>query len=227
MAMGRNGVVAAADGLASLAGARMLMKGGNAIDAIVAAAAALNVVEPMMSGMTGFGGFMMVHLADQKKTLALDMMGISPAAASRANMTERDLGEGYKAPIVWGTVAGWAEALKAHGTMSLGDVFEPAIELAAGGFPVSAFDVASITRSFDKLSQFPTTARIFLPDGRPPKVGWILKQPDLARSLERVAVEGAQSLYTGALADEIVGFLQENGGLLTKRDLAGFTVRWR
>ena len=227
MAMGRNGVVAAADGLASLAGARMLMKGGNAFDAIVAAAAALNVVEPMMSGMCGFGGFMMIHKGTEKKTLALDMMGISPAAASRGNMTERDLDEGYKAPIVWGNIAGWAEVLKAHGTMSLGDVFEPAIELAEGGFPVSAFDVASITRTFEKLSKFPTTARIFLPNGKPPKVGWILKQPDLARSFKRVAADGPEVLYSGALADEIVKFLQDNGGLITKKDLAGFKVRWR
>jgi len=226
MILGRNGVVAAADQLASLAGARMLMKGGNAVDAIVAAAAALNVVEPMMSGIAGFGGFMMIRKADNN-ILALDMQGVSPAASSPRTMTELDFDEGYKAPIVPGTLAGWAEALAAHGTMSLGDVFEPAIELAEGGYPITAFDANSIARSFDKLVKFPTTARIFLPNGKPPQVGWILKQPDLARTFRRIAMDGPDALYRGSIGDEIVAFLQKNGGHLTKQDLAGFKVRWR
>jgi gamma-glutamyltranspeptidase/glutathione hydrolase len=104
-----NGAVATADQHGSLAGLRMLMKGGNAIDAIVAAAAALNVVEPYMSGMGGFGGFMLIYLAADRKVVGLDMMGTSPAAASPGKLTEADCDAGYLAPIVPGALQGWAE----------------------------------------------------------------------------------------------------------------------
>jgi gamma-glutamyltranspeptidase/glutathione hydrolase len=224
---GRNGVVAAADQHASLAGIRMLMKGGNAIDAIVAAAAALNVTEPYMSGMGGFGGYMVIWLAADHRVAALDMMGTSPAAASASTLTEQDFDEGYRAPIVPGSLGGWAEALTRHGTMSLGDVFEPAIELAERGFVVTKYDAMTFAASAEKLTKFPTTARVFFPDGKPPREGQVVRQPGLARSFRRVAQEGADSFYRGALAREIVTFLRQNGGLLTEQDFAAFQPRWR
>ncbi|MGH6962324.1 MAG: gamma-glutamyltransferase, partial [Dongiaceae bacterium] len=188
--MGRNGVVATADQHGSLAGIRMLMKGGNAIDAIVAAAAALNVVEPYMSGIGGFGGFMLLYIARDRQVRALDMMGASPAAARIEKFTERDCDEGYLAPIVPGSLLGWATALDRYGTMSLADVFEPAIELAEGGFAVTQYDALSFAATAEKLSKFPTTARIFLPDGKPPRAGQVLKQKALARSFRRIALDG-------------------------------------
>jgi hypothetical protein len=224
---GRNGVVAAADQHASLAGVRMLMKGGNAIDAIVAAAAALNVAEPSMSGMGGFGGYMVVYLAAERKVVALDMMGLSSSAATADKFTEQDFDEGYKAPVVPGTIGGWAEALSRYGTMSLGDVFEPAIELAERGFVVTKYDALSFAAEANKLKKFPTTARIFFPDGKPPREGQVVKQPDLARSFRRIAIEGVDAFYHGELGEEIVAFLQENGGLLNKQDFASFQPRWR
>ena len=225
--MGRNGVVATADQHGSLAGVRMLMRGGNAVDAIVAAAASLNVAEPYMSGLGGFGGFMLIYLADERRVVALDMMGTSPAAATLDQFTERDCDEGYLAPIVPGALMGWTEALSRYGTMSLGEVFEPAIELAEGGLPVTRYDADVFAETAQKLAKFDSTAKIFLPAGKPPRMGQILKQKELAHSFRRIARHGPDIFYKGKMADEMVAFLEEHGGLLSKEDLAGFKVRWR
>ncbi len=225
--MGRNGVVATADLHGSLAGLRMLMKGGNAVDAIVAAAAALNVVEPYMSGVAGFGGYMLIYMARDGKVVALDLMGSSPAAARIDRFTEQDCDEGYLSPIVPGSLGGWAAALDRYGTMSLGDVFEPAIDLTEQGFVVTRFDAMTFAATASKLAKFPTTARIFLPDGKPPREGQVLNQKELARTLRHIAVAGADTLYQGELAEKIVKFLGEHGGILTLNDMRKFQVRWR
>jgi gamma-glutamyltranspeptidase len=224
---GRNGAVATADELASLAGVRIMMKGGNAIDAIVAAAAALNVVEPYMSGIGGFGGYMLIYSAAEKKVRALDGIGISPAAATLSNITEQDCRDGLKASIVPGNLALWADALAKYGALKSADVFEPAIDLAENGFAVSHYDAMTFARSAQRLAKFPTTARVFLPGGKPPREGQILKQPDLARSFRVVVKEGPDALYRGPLAREIASFYREHGGLLTQDDLASFRTRWR
>jgi len=225
--MGRNGVVATADQHGSLAGIRMLMKGGNAVDAIVAAAAALNVTEPYMSGMGGFGGYMLIYMANERKMFALDMMGTSPKAARRERFTEENCDEGPLAPIVPGSLKGWCEALSRFGTMSLGDTFEPAIELAERGFVVTRYDALALAGSASKLAKFPESARIFLPDGKAPRMGRVIRQTDLARSFRRIALDGPDTFYQGPIAKEIVDFLKANGGLLTMEDMAGFRVRWR
>ncbi len=224
---GRNGAVATADQHGSLAGLRILMNGGNAIDAIVAAAAALNVVEPYMSGMGGFGGFMLIYLAAENKVVGLDMMGTSPSAARLDMFTEKDCDQGYLAPIVPGALKGWAAALDRYGTKSLGDCFEPAIELAERGFVVSQYDELSLRGMAAKIGAFPTSARVFLPHGRAPRMGEVIKQKDLARSFRRVALNGADDFYKGDLAAEITGFFQRNGGILLKSDFEKFDVRWR
>ncbi len=224
---GRRGVVAAADYNASLAGTQILMRGGNAIDATIAACAALNVAEPYMSGIGGFGGFMMIYLAEEQRVVALDGIGRSPAASSPRTITVDDISAGYRAPIVPAALKTWAAALDRYGTMSLGDVFEPAIQLAEDGFVVSKFDAAHMSSSVDKLRQFPTTARVFLPNGRAPRMGEIIKQPDLAASMRHLARVGADDFYKGDLADRVVSFLAENGGIMTKEDLASYDVRWR
>src|SRR5262249_20074742 len=183
---GKNGVVASADEQASLAGIRIMMKGGNAIDAIVATAAALNVAEPYMSGMGGFGGYMMLYSAKEKKVLALDMMGLSPAGDRIDKMTEADFDEGYKSPVVPGNIGGWAEALRKYGTVSLGDVFEPAIELAEGNFVATHYDAQSFKASATQLAKYPTTAQIFMPDGAPPREGQGGRPPQPAPRVRKV-----------------------------------------
>ena len=224
---GQNGAVATADQHGSLAGLRILMNGGNAIDAIVSAAAALNVTEPYMSGMGGFGGCMLIYLAAEHKVVGIDMMGKSPAAARLDMFTEKACDQGFLAPIVPGALKGWAAALDRYGTMSLGDCFEPAIDLAERGFVVSKYDELSLRRMASKLSAFPTSARVFLPHGRPPRMGEIIKQKDLARSFRRVALLGADTFYKGELGTEICEFFRRNGGILQKSDFEGFDVRWR
>ena len=224
---GRKGVVASQDLQASMAGMQILRRGGNAIDAIVATSAALNVCEPNGSGMGGFGGFMMIYSARDKKVVALDMMGKSAQAASFDNMTEHDFDEGYKAPLVPGGIGGWAEALGRYGTMSLGDVFEPAIELAEDGFVVTRRDAATFAGAADKLRKFPTSAAIFMETGNTPVEGQLLKQKKLAASFRQIARDGADTFYRGEMADKIVRFLQEHGGILTKEDFARWQPRWR
>ncbi len=224
---GRRGVTAAADYYASLAGTTIMMQGGNAIDAIVAAAATLNVSEPYMSGIGGFGGFMVIHLAEENRVVGLDAMGKSPAASSPGTVTLEDFDAGYKAPIVPGALKGWAAVLERYGTMSLGDVFEPAIQLAQDGFVISKFDQLHTNGAAEKLGRFPSTTRVFFPHGRPPRMGEVIKQPELAASMRHLARAGADDFYKGDLADRVVGFLAENGGHMTKADLESYEVEWR
>ena len=224
---GRRGVTAAADYYASLAGTTIMMQGGNAIDAIVAAAATLNVSEPYMSGIGGFGGFMVIHLAQENRVVGLDAMGKSPAASSADTMTLDDFDAGYRAPIVPGALKGWAAVLERYGTMSLGDVFEPAIQLAEDGFVISKFDQFHTNGAAEKLGRFPSTTRVFFPHGRPPRMGEIIRQPELAASMRHLARAGADDFYKGDLADRVVSFLAENGGHLTKADLESYEVEWR
>ena len=225
---GARGVTAAADYYASLAGTTIMMQGGNAVDAIVAASAMLNVSEPYMSGIGGFGGFMLIYLAEENRVVGLDALGKSPAASSPETMTLDDFAAGYKAPIVPGAFKGWAAVLERYGTMSLGDVFEPAIRLAEDGFVVSRFDeIHTNGAAAEKLGRFPSTTRVMFPNGRPPRMGEIIKQPDLAASMRRLAREGADDFYKGEIGERVVSFLAENGGHMTMADLEAYDVTWK
>ena len=224
---GRTGVTACSDYYASLAGTQTMMQGGNAIDAMVAACATLNVSDPYMSGIGGFGGYMLIYLAEENRVVGLDALGTSPAASSPETMTLDDFAMGYKAPIVPGAFKGWAAALERYGTMSMGDLFEPAIQLAEDGFVISKFDERYTASSADKLSRYPSTTRVFFPHGRPPRMGEVIRQPELAASMRHLARVGPDDLYRGELADRIVAFLAEHGGHMTKADLEGYDVQWR
>ena len=164
--MGRKGMVCASHPLASQAGVRILQKGGNAVDASVAVAAALNVVEPLMSGIGG-DGFIMVYTRADDTVKVVNATGPAPYAATR----ERYLPEGI--PIkgilsmsVPGLLRGWTEAHERYGVLSLSEVLEPAVELAEEGFPVS-HTVAKAIAADELLCQFPTSAAIFTRDGSP------------------------------------------------------------
>ncbi len=134
---GRRGAVASAHPLASEAGLRMLRQGGNAIDAIVATAAALNVVEPFMSGAAGVG-YMVIKPAGADKPVVLDFIGRAPAAATPDKFEKEESKDfGIRSPLVPGSLAGWLMALERYGTMDRATVFAPAIELAEGGYPVT------------------------------------------------------------------------------------------
>src|SRR5690606_18312082 len=226
---GINGAVASAHPLASLAGLRMLQQGGNAIDAAVATAAALNVVEPYMSGAAGVG-YMVIKSAAEggDKPIVLDYIGRAPAAATPDMFPDEDTkNTGIRSPLVPGALAGWLMALERFGTMDRATVFAPAISYARDGFPVTITNNRFMSASVDRVREWETSRAAYLHDGEAPKAGSILKQPDLARTFEAFVEGGADALYGGPIGKEIARFSQENGGLLTEEDLASYKPEWQ
>jgi gamma-glutamyltranspeptidase/glutathione hydrolase len=240
------GLVTAEHPLGAQVGARILMAGGNAVDAAVATAFAMTVVEPFMSTLAG-AGTMLVHLARRAETLALDFNGCAPLAA-HAEMFP--LGDGVSSALfAWprvqgdrnvfgplsvavpGSVAGLTEALARWGTMELRDVIAPAIALAREGFVPDWYLALTTAKYVEELGAFPESARTYLRGGRsihrPATVEYADRAayPDLARSLELIARDGADAFYRGALADALVTHMQETGGLITRADLAAYRVR--
>ncbi len=227
-----HGMVATDEQLGSRAGVEILQKGGNAIDAAVATAFALAVVEPA-AGNIGGGGFMLIRLANGKTTF-LDYREVAPGRATR-DMYIRADGKldpeastiGYKSVAVPGTVAGLELALKTYGTMKLAEVMAPAIRLAEDGFPVSA----KLAREFEEerrdLQRFSVSRRIFLKDGAMYQPGEVLKQPDLGATLRRIAKNGAAEFYRGETAQMLVRDMAGLGGLITLEDLANYQPKVR
>src|SRR5436190_13816010 len=191
-----HGMVATDEELGSQAGVEILKRGGNAVDAAVAVAFALAVVEPA-AGNIGGGGFMLIRLADGKTTF-LDYRETAPGKATRDMYIGKDgkLDEeasviGYRSVAVPGTVAGLELALKTYGTMKLADVMAPAIRLAEEGFVVSEKLAAELEEESPGLQAFSASKQIFLNGGRMFKAGNTLKQPELATTLKRIAEKGA------------------------------------
>lgn len=224
--MGRNGMVTSAHYLASMAGLRVLMEGGNAVDAAVAVAAALNVVEPYMSGAGG-DGLMAITLPGAEAPVYLDYSGGAPAEATLAAMTPARMQGGASAPLVPGAVGGWLAALERYGTLPAARVFADAIRLAEEGAPVSHRNVEFFGIAADTIRDDPHAAPTFLPGGQLPRAGSVLRQPNLARTLRRIAEGGAAEFYDGALGREIVSAVRAAGGLLSEQDLRDFRVNWR
>ncbi|HET7036611.1 MAG TPA: gamma-glutamyltransferase, partial [Thermomicrobiaceae bacterium] len=224
--MGRHGVVASAHPLASAAGLRMLEEGGNAVDAAVAVAAALNVAEPYMSGLGG-DGYMLITLPGASRPLVLDYNGSVPREADPAAYTKAEQQTGPKAPLVPGAPAGWLTALERYGSMSPAEVFAPAIDYAEHGAPVTYKNTEFIAGAAERIRAFPLTAATFLPGGHPPRPGSLLRQPKLARTYRVLAEEGAHAFYHGEIGDEIVRAVRAAGGVLSTKDLAEFAVAWQ
>jgi gamma-glutamyltranspeptidase / glutathione hydrolase len=227
-------------------GARILERGGNAVDAAVATAFAMTVVEPFMSSIGG-SGTMLIHLARRGETVAIDFNGVAP---QRAHATMYRLlggvsdalfpwqkveGEvnvyGHRSVAVPGSVAGLALALERYGTMALADVLAPAIEIARDGIVPDWYLALKHAQHLEELAAFPETARVYLRHGRsiyrPPSMqaGDIVRYPDLAESLTLIAKEGPDAFYRGAIADAIADEMTRGGGLITKEDLAAYQVR--
>jgi gamma-glutamyltranspeptidase / glutathione hydrolase len=229
---GAKAMVATDEELGSKAGAEILKRGGNAVDAAVGVAFALAVVEPA-AGNIGGGGFMLVRLADGRTTF-LDYREVAPGAATR-NMYIKPDGKldeeaaviGYKSVAVPGTVAGLELALKTYGTMKLAEVMEPAIRLAENGFTVSEKLARQLQEEKAGLEKFPASRRIFLNDGKMWKAGDTLKQPELAATLKRIAKNGAAEFYDGETARMIAADMAKSGGLITLEDLAAYKPRLR
>jgi gamma-glutamyltranspeptidase/glutathione hydrolase len=225
----KSGVIAAAHPLAAEVGVEILRKGGNAVDAAVATAFALGVVEPNASGIGG-GGFMLIYLPKfiGAKVVAIDYREMAPAKATAAMFLKRGQVEvdqmkiGPRSVAVPGTVAGLTLALQKYGTMALKDVMEPAIQLAEQGFPVSKLLNSMMANNAPKLSRFPAAAKIYLKNGRPFKAGERLYQKDLAETYRLIAAQGQEVFYEGAIAEAIAKEVERSGGLITREDLANY-----
>ncbi len=222
---GRRGMIASGHPLASLAGLRVLMQGGNAIDAIVATAAALNVVEPYMSGIGGVG-YMHIYSAREQEHQILDYVGLTPAATDIELYDDAKRDRGPLSPLVPGACGGWLEALMRYGSMAPIDVFKPAIEYAEQGFALTVKNSAFFEGNASDLRRFGTGAETYLIDGQAPKPGQVLYQKDLGETLRRVAAEGADIFYRGQIAEKIARYIQEHGGPLSATDLQRFAPAW-
>jgi len=216
--------------LASRAGVEMLRAGGNAVDAAVATGFALAVVHPQ-AGNLGGGGFMLFRNSDGK-THFIDFREKAPAGATE-NMYLDPQGYpikdadvvGYKAIGVPGSVAGMVYAEKQYGKLTIAKVMAPAIKLARDGFPL-AYEDAQDLKNDRHLDEFPESKRIFQRNGNYYQPGNILKQPELARTLERIAKD-PDDFYHGAMARELAAAIRKGGGLITAEDLAAYEVKER
>ena len=223
----RHGMVASSNGLASAAGVEIMKEGGNAIDAAVATGFALAVVHPQ-AGNLGGGGFMLIRLHDGA-THFIDFRETAPGKAT-ATMYQDASGNvipdlstvGYKAIGVPGSVKGLVYAEQHFGKLGLARVMAPAIRLAREGYALSYNDASLMDRD-SRLTEFPDSHRVFQNDGKAWHEGDIFRQPELARTLERIERD-PETFYTGTMARQLADFIQKGGGLITAKDLADYKV---
>lgn len=222
-------IVVSVHELASRAGVEIMQAGGNAVDAAVATGFALAVVHPQ-AGNLGGGGFMLVRMADGHAHF-VDYREKAPAAATanmyldaQGNVVENASTVGYKSIGVPGSVAGMIYAEKQYGKLTLAQVMAPAITLARDGYPLAWQDAHELLDH--DLANFPESRRIFQRDGNNFKQGEVLRQPELAHTLERIAAN-PEDFYHGAMARELAASIQKGGGLITSDDLAHYEVKER
>jgi gamma-glutamyltranspeptidase/glutathione hydrolase len=226
--VGTKGMVVAAHPLAAEAGLAMLKAGGNAVDAAVATAFALNAAEPFASGIGG-GGFMVIHVAGTGKTTVINFREKAPAAARPTMYSEkgeaRDEWRTVKGTAVGvpGALAGWSAALRKYGTRSLAQAAARAIEIAETGFAVSATFSAINKEEYDKVLKNAGESSVYLNGGLPYEPGDILKNPELAATLRLIAEKGIAEFYAGSLARKIVDAVRSADGVMTLDDLAAYT----
>ena len=227
--LSRGGIVATESPLASQAGAMILAQGGNAIDAAVAANAVVGVVEPMMNGMGG-DLFVIVYEAKTGKLYGLNASGWAPAKLSVEFLHGKGQNkmpqQGIDSVTVPGVVDGWSKLLTRFGNKKFPEVLAPAIHFAKDGFPVPELAAEYWAESEKKLLADPNAAATFLIHGRPPQLGEIFRNPDLARSLELVAAGGPDAFYQGDIANRILTTSSKLGGTMSAADLAGFSSEW-
>ena len=226
---GKQGMVVSDQALASAAGAEILRKGGNAVDAAVAVGYAQAVVNPCCGNLGG-GGFMLIRLADGRAVF-IDFREKAPAAATtdmyldaKGTIVEGASLNGWKAVGVPGTVMGLDQALTKYGTLSRAEVMAPAIRLAREGFVVGPGDSAILAAGTKAFAKLPELAAVFLKSGAVLPPGERLVQPDLAATLEAIARDGASAFYSGDVAHRIAEASKAGGGLITQADLAAYTA---
>ncbi|WP_415775003.1 gamma-glutamyltransferase [Shewanella oncorhynchi] len=227
----KHGMVASQETLASRTGVEILKQGGNAVDAAVAVAFSLAVTLPR-AGNIGGGGFMLVHIAKENKTIAIDYREMAPSKAKKnifldenGDAVEKLSREHGLAVGVPGTVMGMSLALEKYGTMTLAQVTAPAIKMAQEGISVTPDLAQSLAGLKRRMAQWPTTAAIFYKaDGSDYQVDDILKQPELAHSLSLIAEKGTKGFYEGETATKLINAVKDAGGIMTLDDLKNYKV---
>ncbi len=225
--MGSNGMVTSGHVLASQAGVQTMMAGGNAVDAAIATAAALGVVEPAGSGVGG-DGFILIYWAKTGQVEAINATGPAPQAATRETYLKSGgiPMKGMRSVSVPGLVDGWLLAHERYGTLKLEEVFTPAISLCEEGFPVNHRLAGSLREQNADFSADPHTRAIFTNDGEPIPAGECLANPNLGTTLRKIANEGRDVFYKGEIAKAIGEFSDAYDGILSAEDMANYKAHW-
>ena len=233
-AQGAKGVVAAAKPEASQVGIDILKKGGNAVDAAVATAFALGVLEPNASGIGG-GGFMIIKMVNMPEAVVIDFREVAPAASTPDMYKYGEDGKvinsmntvGGLASGVPGEVKGLLYALENYGKFKRDRILAPAIEWAEKGIPVTANLGPIIQAELGKINKYPATAKIYTKDGLPFEIGETIKNPDLAATLRAIVKDGADAIYKGEMAERIAKAVRDAGGIMTAKDLEDYQIKIR
>jgi gamma-glutamyltranspeptidase/glutathione hydrolase len=225
----QNGMAATSQPLATQAALDILKKGGNAIDAAIAANAVLGVVEPTGSGIGG-DLFAIIWVADKGKLYGLNASGRSPRSLKLEYFREKGLefipSLGPLPVSVPGCVDGWFEMHDMFGLLSMKDILQPAINYARNGFPVTELIAWSLKQGTDKLKDYPNIKEVYMPDGKAPVKGQIFRNPLLANTLEKIVKGGRNEFYRGTIARDIDAFMKKQGGFLSYDDLARHHSEW-
>lgn len=229
MVISRNGIVAAESPLAAQAGVRILERGGNAVDAAIATNAMMGVVEPMMNGIGG-DLFAIVYDAKANRLYGLNASGWAPKGLTIEYLQKQGIRsmpqQGVNAITVPGAVDGWQKLADKFGRKKLAEDLEAAIRTARDGFPVPEWDAAYWALSMNKLRSDENTAKTYLPSDRPPRVGEVFRNADLAGSLEQIAQHGRVAFYKGEIAEKILETMKKHGGIIAREDLAEYSSEW-
>lgn len=227
--MGTQGMVSSSQTLATLAGYKILLKGGNAVDAAIAMVSTLNVVEPHSVGIGG-DAFALIYLARENKLIGMNASGRAPYRANIKWFREKGIDEvperGILAVTVPGALHGWAQALERYGTLSLGDVFDDAIYYAENGYPVSEV-IAGEWKNMEKLLlSSEGSSKTYLIDQKSPRPGQMFFNKDLAQTYKKIVRDGTETFYEGEICDAIIKFSDRNNGLLSPRDFRDHNTTW-
>ena len=227
--MGTQGMVSSSQTLATLAGYKILLKGGNAVDAAIAMVSTLNVVEPHSVGIGG-DAFALIYLARENKLIGMNASGRAPYRANIEWFREKGMDEiperGILTVTVPGALHGWVQALDRYGTLSLGDVFDDAIYYAENGYPVSEV-IAGEWKNMEKLLlSSEGSSKTYLIDQKSPRPGQMFFNKDLAQTYKKIVRDGAETFYNGEICDAIMEFSDRNSGLLSPRDFRDHITTW-
>ncbi|HEY2084060.1 MAG TPA: gamma-glutamyltransferase, partial [Verrucomicrobiae bacterium] len=229
MVISQGGIVASESPLASKAGAAILERGGNAVDAAIAAHAVMTVVAPMWNGIGG-DLFAIVYDAKTRKYYGLNASGWAPPAQSAERLRQKGLREmpahGIEPVTVPGSVDGWQKLLDRFGKKKINEVLAPAIQIAEDGYPVTEWIAQHFAANVDLLHENEAASKTFLISDRAPRLGEVVHNPDLAWSLKQIAQGGRDAFYRGEITKRILALSARHGGTLAAKDFEEYTSEW-